>query len=88
MTVRAHRRRRTTPPGAGSRTGTAAPPAREETGDADDAGRVGAREEELEETDRDDFFGKFDESDLEFLYQERTSDGDVSHFSKFVRRGS
>ncbi len=29
-------------------------------------------------------FQTFDESDVDFLYQERTSDGAVSRFNKFV----
>ncbi len=34
----------------------------------------------------DDFFSKFDESRLAFLHQDRTKDGKVSRFHKFVRR--
>jgi hypothetical protein len=44
----------------------------------DDSGR-------LEDVDWDAFFATFDESDVDFLYQERTSDGSVSRFHKFVR---
>jgi hypothetical protein len=46
----------------------------------------GPKEEGLDEIDWDEFFQKFDESDLEFLYQDRTKDGKVSRFHKFVRR--
>ncbi len=62
------------------------------TGDGDDAGLlridypgVGA-EEELEEISWDEFFEKFEESRLAFLYQEETAEGDESRFSKLVRR--
>jgi hypothetical protein len=34
----------------------------------------------------DEFFEKFDEEKLAFLYQEETSSGDESRFSKLVRR--
>ncbi|SEI74353.1 hypothetical protein SAMN04487995_1982 [Dyadobacter koreensis] len=40
----------------------------------------------LEEISWDDFFAKFDESNLEFLYQEKTADGKESRFSKFVSK--
>ena len=36
----------------------------------------------------DDFFKKFDEAGLKFLYQEKTKDGAESRFFKFVRRDS
>ncbi|WP_461357505.1 hypothetical protein [Bradyrhizobium sp. USDA 4454] len=36
----------------------------------------------------DEFFRKFDEADLAFLYQDRTKDGKTSRFHKFVRRSS
>lgn len=39
----------------------------------------------LEDVDWDAFFATFDDSDVDFLYQERTSDGSVSRFHKFVR---
>jgi hypothetical protein len=32
----------------------------------------------------EDFFRKFDDSDLEFLYQEKTATGEKSNFNKFV----
>jgi hypothetical protein len=34
----------------------------------------------------EEFFEKFDEEQLAFLYQEETSSGDESRFSKLVRR--
>ena len=42
--------------------------------------------EGLEEIEWDEFFQKFDESDLAFLYQDRTKDGKISRFHKFVRQ--
>lgn len=44
------------------------------------------KEERLEEIGWDEFFEKFDESHLAFLYQERTKDGHLSRFHKFVSR--
>ncbi len=41
----------------------------------------------LEDVGWDAFFATFDDSDVDFLYQERTSDGSVSRFHKFVRSG-
>ncbi|WAC14499.1 hypothetical protein [Dyadobacter pollutisoli] len=38
----------------------------------------------LEEISWEDFFAKFDESKLEFLYQDKSSDGKESRFNKFV----
>src|SRR3954454_5266867 len=46
----------------------------------------GPREERLEEIGWDEFFRKFDEAGLAFLYQDRTKDGKPSRFHKFVRR--
>ena len=48
----------------------------------------GPEEERLEEIGWDEFFEKFDEADLAFLYQERTSAGELSRFHKFVRRSN
>jgi hypothetical protein len=45
-------------------------------------------DDKLEEVSWDDFFEKFDESNLAFVYQEETSDGDTSRFGKFVDRDS
>ena len=40
----------------------------------------------IEATEWLDFFKKFDEKKLSFLYQERTADGELSTFNKFTRR--
>lgn len=48
----------------------------------------GPKEERLEEIGWDEFFRKFDESDLAFLYQDRTKDGKLSRFHKFVQRAA
>lgn len=45
-------------------------------------------EETLEPISWDEFFGVFDKNNLVFLYQERTKDGGLSRFSKFVDRDS
>ncbi len=61
------------------------------TGDGGDAGILRldfpgyGGEEELEEISWDQFFRKFDEQNLTFLYQEQTSGGEKSNFNKFVR---
>lgn len=43
-------------------------------------------EETFEQIDWDAFFGIFDREKLAFLRQERTDDGKLSRFNKFVRR--
>jgi hypothetical protein len=43
-------------------------------------------EEELEEITWDEFFEKFDEKRLAFVYQEKTAGGKPSRFNKFVGR--
>ncbi len=43
-------------------------------------------DEQLEPISWEDFFDKFEESNLAFVYQETTSDGDESRFSKLVSR--
>jgi hypothetical protein len=48
----------------------------------------GERDPSLEEISWDEFFEKFDESDLAFLYQDETTSGDESRFSKFVERAT
>ncbi|WP_164101638.1 hypothetical protein [Candidatus Laterigemmans baculatus] len=40
----------------------------------------------LEPISWEDFFEKFEESRLAFLYQEKTDDGSLSRFCKFVSR--
>ena len=60
------------------------------TAGKDDSGMLrldfGERDPSLEEISWDEFFEKFDESELAFLYQEETSSGDESRFSKLVER--
>jgi hypothetical protein len=43
--------------------------------------------DELDPIQWDEFFAKFDEAKLAFLYQDETADGGTSRFHKFVRRG-
>ncbi len=62
------------------------------TGGKDEAGilRINfpgySGEESLEEISWDEFFRKFDEKKLAFLYQDKTSEGKESRFFKFVSR--
>ena len=42
-------------------------------------------EEGLDRISWDEFFKKFDETGIAFLYQERTKDGKLSRFHKFMR---
>jgi len=49
-------------------------------------GKPGAKDDKLQEIGWDEFFEKFEESNLAFLYQEETASGDESRFSKFVQR--
>jgi hypothetical protein len=46
----------------------------------------GPKEKGLEEISWDEFFRKFDEAQLAFLYQDKTKDGKLSRFHKFVAR--
>lgn len=46
----------------------------------------GAGSDELEHLSWDDWFEKFDDNDLAFLYQEKKSSGEDSTFFKLVRR--
>jgi hypothetical protein len=46
------------------------------------------RDEALEPIGWDDFFEKFDKEGLAFLHQDRTEDGKLSRFHKFVNRSS
>jgi hypothetical protein len=48
----------------------------------------GAGEDQLEHISWDDWFQKFDESNLEFLYQEEKQSGEGSTFFKLVSRGN
>ena len=60
------------------------------TARSDEAGVLridfGPKEQRLEEISWDEFFEKFDEADLAFLYQDRTKDGKLSRFHKFTHR--
>lgn len=44
------------------------------------------RDEALDEIDWDEFFRIFDDNKLAFLYQDKTKDGKISRFNKFVER--
>jgi hypothetical protein len=48
----------------------------------------GSSDENLRPISWDEFFRVFDARGLEFLYQERTHDGETSRFNKFVKAGS
>jgi hypothetical protein len=63
------------------------------TGNGGDAGllridfpEADEADEALEEISWDEFFEKFDEKRLAFLYEERTKDGAPSYFNKLVSR--
>jgi hypothetical protein len=45
-------------------------------------------DEALEKISWDDFFEKFEDADLAFLYQDKTAGGKTSRFHKFVSRDS
>lgn len=46
----------------------------------------GAGEDQLEHIDWDDWFSKFDDNQLAFLYQETKADGEDSTFFKLIQR--
>lgn len=46
------------------------------------------KDERLEDVDWEAFFNKFEEANLAFLYQEKTADGHISRFHKFVDRSA
>jgi hypothetical protein len=46
----------------------------------------GPKEDKLDQISWDEFFVKFETAELAFLHQDRTADGDVSRFHKFVSR--
>lgn len=68
------------------------PAAVKATGDEDDPGLLRidfpgySGEQSLEHISWDDFFEKFDEKNLAFLYQDEMKSGDESRFFKFVSR--
>jgi hypothetical protein len=73
-----------------ARQGTPAAVAATEADDDSGILRVSFSEEsadELETIGWDEFFDKFDEAELAFLYQEQTADGGTSRFHKFIKRG-
>jgi len=73
-----------------ARQGTPAAVAATEADDDPGILRVRFSEEsadELETIGWDEFFDKFDEAELAFLYQEQTADGGTSRFHKFIKRG-
>ncbi|HEX3431282.1 MAG TPA: hypothetical protein VHT03_10380 [Rhizomicrobium sp.] len=45
-------------------------------------------EQALEDISWDEFFEKFDEKDLAFLYQDKTASGKTSRFHKFISRAT
>lgn len=45
-----------------------------------------SNDDSLQEISWDEFFEKFDESNLALVYQDRTSDGQKSNFNKLVSR--
>ena len=45
-------------------------------------------EDRLEEISWEEFFEGFEENELAFLYQDKTSDGELSRFSKLISRNS
>ena len=61
-------------------------PAKVETGGKGGVLRIDfdRNDDNLTEIDWDEFFAIFDSSDVDFLYQEKTSDGGESRFNKFV----
>ncbi len=63
----------------------------ERTAEGDEAGILRIEFEQgdsnaLTEISWDEFFSKFEEENLAFLYQEETSDGETSRFFKLVSR--
>lgn len=64
------------------------------TGGKDDAGLLRidfpgySGENSLEEISWEEFFEKFEEKDLAFLYQDKTKDGEESRFFKLVSRST
>jgi hypothetical protein len=46
----------------------------------------GEKDERLHPVDWDAFFDKFDESNLALLYQDKTANGRLSRFHKFIHR--
>lgn len=64
-----------------------------DTGKGDDNGVLrihfpehSEKDDRFEEISWDDFFENFEENKLDFLYQDKKSDGELSTFHKFVQR--
>ena len=73
-----------------ARDGTPAAVAATESSDDPGILRIRFSDESADQLDAiewDEFFAKFDEAGLAFLYQDKTADGGTSRFHKFVRRG-
>ena len=49
-------------------------------------GYSAGRSQSLREISWDEFFRKFDENNLAFIYQDETSQGEKSNFNKFIKR--
>ncbi len=45
-------------------------------------------EGKLEEISWEQFFDKFEDAELEFIYQEKTAEGELSRFNKLIHRGT
>ncbi|HEY1008138.1 MAG TPA: hypothetical protein VGD92_13185 [Sphingobacteriaceae bacterium] len=63
------------------------------TGDSEDEGVLRIHfpensedDDRFEQIEWEDFFEKFDENKLDFLYQDKKADGETSTFHKFVKR--
>jgi hypothetical protein len=72
-----------------ARDGNAAAVRATESGDDPGVLRIRFRDEsadDLDAIDWDQFFEKFEESELAFLFQDQTADGGTSRFHKFVKR--
>jgi hypothetical protein len=72
-----------------ARDGTPAAVRATESNDDPGVLRIRFRDQSADELDAigwEDFFAKFEESGLAFLYQDKTADGGTSRFHKFVRR--
>lgn len=61
-------------------------PAKVETGGKGGVLRIDfdRKDDNLTEIDWEEFFAIFDESDVDFLYQDKSADGHESRFNKFV----
>lgn len=74
---------------AEARDGTPAAVRATESGDDPGVLRIRFRDESADDLDAigwDEFFAKFDQAGLAFLYQDSTAAGGTSRFHKFVRR--